>query len=509
VLTLCRRSLIVTLVAAAGVCAPGCARREAPPPSPVKLRIGIGIPAQGSPTSSTGTRSVLSSLRSETWLTSKPDGRQSERIVSKVVWDDSRTVLHLTLRRDVYFHDGTKLTPEIAARVLRKSVEDAVGDSASSFTSIKSVTVSGDDGLVVTLSEPNSFVLPDLALSSVRLPEKPEIATGPYRIVKQDDEHTVLTAFPQYYRGPPAVEEIDVTTYPTQRKAWAAMMRGDVDMLHEVSRDAVEFVEAETTVRTYSFPRPYYIPLVFNVTNPIFKDPAVRRAINESLDKATLVRDGLSGRGRPADGPIWPEHWAYSSPPTPFEFNPGAARLQLDSAGFTIRQRQDGKMPSRFSFTCLVFAEDPRFERFAVLVQKQLADVGIDMKLLPLNQKQMEARLKSGDFDAFLFEMFGRSLSWVYEFWHSPGQGHFKGGYRAADAVLDRIRGARSDDEVRSGTAELARILHNDPPAAFLAWQATTRAVSKNFEVSEEKNRDILANVWQWRAASPSKQAQR
>lgn len=505
--------LVVILVAAAGVCAPGCARRESAPPSPVKLRIGIGIPSQGSPTS--GARSVISTLRSETWLTSKPDGHQSDRIVSKWSWDESRTLLRLTLRRDVFFHDGTQLTPEIAAQALRRSVANAVREFALSFTSIKSVTVSGDDTLEVRLSEPNSFVLPDLSLVSVRMPDKPsdppkpDVTTGPFRVVRQDAEQTVLSAFPQYYRGRPPVEEITVFTYGTQRKAWAALMRGEVDMLHEVSRDAAEFVEAETTVKTYSFPRAYYIPLVFNVNHPILKQAAVRRAINESLDKATLIRDGMSGRGRPADGPIWPEHWAYSPPPTPFAFNPESARLQLEAAGLKVRQQPGGKMPARFSFTCLVFAEDPRFERFAVLVQKQLADVGIDMKLQPLNQTDMEARLKSGDFDAFLFELFGRSLSWVYEFWHSQEQGHFQDGYRAADAVLDRIRGARTDDEVRSGVADLARVLHDDPPAAFLAWQATTRAVSIKFDVSEERGRDILANVWQWRPASAPRQASR
>ena len=42
---------------------------------------------------------------------------------------------------------------------------------------------------------------------------------------------------------------------------------------------------------------------------------------------------------------------------------------------------RDGSVPRRLSFTCLVFANDPRFERLAVLVQKQLADVGVDMKL--------------------------------------------------------------------------------------------------------------------------------
>ena len=36
------------------------------------------------------------------------------------------------------------------------------------------------------------------------------------------------------------------------------------------------------TVKTYSFPRPYYIPLVFNVRHPVLKRTEVRRAHQRS-----------------------------------------------------------------------------------------------------------------------------------------------------------------------------------------------------------------------------------
>ena len=471
------------------------------------MRIGVGVPPKG--VRGSGVTSIINSLMSETWLTGRPDGSQSDRIATGWAWDDSRTVLHLTLRRDVYFHDGTKLTPELAAQALRNTVGNATAEAALSFKSIRSVSVSGDDGLELKLSEPNSFVIPDLSLVTVRKPGKESIGTGPYTMVGRSDQQISFSAFPQYYRGRPAVSEIEVISYPTQRNAWAALMRGDVDMLHEVSRDAVEFVEAETTVNTFSFPRPYYIPLVFNIRHPILRNPEVRKAINEALDKAVLIRDGLKGRGRPADGPIWPEHWAHSTPAQPFEFNPSAARLRLDKAGLHPSARKDGTMPGRFAFTCVVFADDARFERLAVLVQKQLADVGIDMKLVPLKQPEMEARLRSGDFDAFLFEMFGRSLSWVYEFWHYHDGALMNTGYRSADGVLDRIRAARTDDEIRARVAEFSRIIHEDPPAAFLAWQTTTRAVSTKFDVGAEENRDIFSNVWQWRPAPAYKRASR
>jgi peptide/nickel transport system substrate-binding protein len=309
-----------------------------------------------------------------------------------------------------------------------------------------------------------------------------------------------MKAFPKYYRGAPGMREIGLNMYPTQRKAWAALMRSDVDMLHEVSRDAVEFVEAETTVNTFSFPRPYYIPLVFNVRHPLFKRADVRIAINEALDRAAIVRDGMRGRGRPADGPVWPEHWAYPGPSRGFDFDPNAAQERLDKAGLRLKPGPDGT-PLRFSFSCLMFANDTRFNKLAVLVQKQLADVGIDMKLIPVPQKQLVPRLQAGDFDAFIFEMAGRSLSWTYQFWRS-NQGYINGGYTTADPVLDRIQGARSEAEVKTAVAELARTLHDDPPAAFLAWQQTSRAVATRFDVAAEQNRDIFTSIWQWRPAA-------
>jgi hypothetical protein len=96
---------------------------------------------------------------------------------------------------------------------------------------------------------------------------------------------------------------IEILNYPTQRKAWTALMRGDIDMLYDVSREAADFVQAETTVKTYSFPRPYYIPLVFNVTRPILKQVEVGRR-STKLSTRTLVRDGMKGRRPPADSPI-------------------------------------------------------------------------------------------------------------------------------------------------------------------------------------------------------------
>jgi peptide/nickel transport system substrate-binding protein len=453
---------------------------------------------------------VANNLVSDAWLTNKPDGHQSERVARGWSWDATGTKLVLQLRPDVYFHDGTLLTPEVAVQLLKATRQNAARD-APSFSTVSDIRPVGQDGVEITVNQPNSFILSDLSAVLVVKPKIQKtdlpIGTGPFQLVSQSEEERFsLQAFPRYYRGQPSLKQLEVINYPTQRNAWVALMRGDVDMLYEVSREAVEFVEKETTVTTYSFPRPYYIPLVFNIRHPILKNAEVRMAINEAVDRVALVRDAMNGRGTPADGPIPPEHWAYSAPARPFIFNPEAARSRLDAAGFGLHPAA-GAAPVRFSFECLVFGTDSRFQRLALLLQKQLADVGIDMKLVPVDAPQLVTRIQAGDFDAFQFEMAGRSLGWIYEWWRYHDGMRNNSGYHAADAVLDRLRAARSDDEVRAAVAELGAILHDDPPAAFLAWQSTFRAVSTKFDVGADRNRDLMTNVWRWRPAEPAVQA--
>lgn len=465
------------------------------------MRIGTGSPPIGA--AEMGASAIVNLLKADPWLTNTADGRQAERIVTRWTWNESATVLTLQLRRDVYFHDDTPLTPEVAAKAL-----EALGRRQTSFRSVGAIEPAGVDTIVLRLKERNAFILPDLTAMLLVKPEDSDIGTGPYRLVSRENNDAKLTAFPRYYRGRPALAGIDVINYPTLRNAWAGLMRGDVDMLYEVSRDAVEFVDAETSVNTYSFPRPYYIPLTFNVRHPALRDARVRQAINHAVDRVALVREGLRGRGSTADGPVSPLNWAYSALQTPFAHDPGAARRLLDEAGFPVRRNATAAVPMRFHFECLVFDEDPRFDRIALLVQKQLADVGIDMRLVPIPLEALGRRVAAARFDAFLMEMSGRSLSRVYDFWRSR-QGPINSGYMAADGVLDRIRASVTDAEMRAGVAELGRVMHADPPAAFLVWQETARAALATFDVAAEENRDILTNLWMWRPASAPREARR
>jgi hypothetical protein len=152
----------------------------------------------------------------------------------------------------------------------------------------------------------------------------------------------------------------------------------------------------------------------------------------------------------------------------------------------------------------LTLADDDRFERIALLLQRQLYAVGIDMHIVALPLAKLPARIESGDFDAFLLEyVSGRILKFASQAWHSPtAPGRYmRTGYVAADAPLDRLQAARSDDEVRRALADVMHVMRSDPPAAFLVWPREVRAGEATLDIPYEPDRDIFGTLWQVKPA--------
>jgi peptide/nickel transport system substrate-binding protein len=408
------------------------------------------------------------------------------------------------LRPSVRFHDGTPVTAKAVAAILEQEI---ARPDARGFEAVDKIDVPDERTLVMRLKTPDAFLIGVLGGTLIIDDRKPDVGTGPFRLVTRRPT-TEAVRNDNYYRGRPDIDRIKVLPYDTPRAAWAALMRGDVDMAHEVNRESVEFTAGASRVTLYSSIRPFYIPLVFNVRHPILAHPEVRRALAQAINRDEIVARALHGRAQVAEDPVWPSHWAYNSAARHYQFNPAAASVRLDAAGFPVRPAApgSGRMASRFALKCVFWGEDTQFELIALLLQRQLAEVGVDLVLERATQKELLARASSGQFDTYLFQMTsGRSFEWIYSFWHSTAPGlpaEFQNsGYSGADPVLDRLRESRSDDEIRSAIGDLRQRFYEDAPAAFLAWTQVTRAVDARFDVGDESSPDVFANLWQWHLA--------
>jgi peptide/nickel transport system substrate-binding protein len=379
-------------------------------------------------------------------------------------------------------------------------------DEGAVSQTVQSVTPEGTEWIVIRTSQPEGFLLSDISIGNFQIPGRPHIGTGPYMVVS-DTPPIQLKAFDAYRGGRPAIDELRITDYSTQRQAWAAMMRGESDVLYEVSTESVDFVKAESTIQSHSFLRAYYHALVFNLTLPKFSSPTVRRALNSAVDRQQVVSLSLRKQGVPADSPIWPYHFGFSANQPAYKYDPALAVKLLDEAGLTANAAHTSDdMPSRLRFVCLVPSTDQSLQRVALLLQKQLYAVGVDMQVELLPLKQLRGRVGSGNFEAVLSEFAAtRGLGFVYSIWHSPPPGVPTGlnfHYRAADAALDRLRAARDEAAIKSAIAELQRTLHDDPPAVFLDWSQSSRALRRSIAVPKEASPDVIGSISQWKPAA-------
>ena len=240
------------------------------------------------------------------------------------------------------------------------------------LTEVADVEARDERTLVFHLKRPYAFKIADLSDYYVDDDARPQLRTGPFRLMSLKPV-TRLDRFDGTTRVQPSVERVEIHPYPNHRAAWTAMMRGEVNFLHEVNRDAIDFIEAGGDIRAYPLLRGFYVALVFNVKQPMLESREVRLALNEAIDRDEVVGNGMRGHGEVAEGPFWPHHWAYAAGRHVRAYNPEAAKLRLNAAGRPVRSDGSG-MPSRFQFTCLVLEGDTRFERIALVVQRQLFD---------------------------------------------------------------------------------------------------------------------------------------
>ncbi len=218
-----------------------------------------------------------------------------------------------------------------------------------------------------------------------------------------------------------------------------------------------------------------YTYLGFNLKRKPFDDVRVRQAINYAIDKQEIIDGVLLGLGLPVASPYKPgTRWSNPSL-QPYPYDPGKAIALLKAAGFEDHDHdgildRDGQP---LSFEILTNQNKER-EMSAVLVQRRLKEIGIDVKIRVVEWATFISRfIKTGDFNVVL-------LGWglglepdQFNIWHSsqqaPGQFNFIGyNNPTVDQLLEDGRTELDPDKRMKIYHAFAKILLEDSPVVYL-----------------------------------------
>ena len=291
-------------------------------------------------------------------------------------------------------------------------------------------------------------------------------------------EQISLVRNPLSTQGPAHIERLVSRFIPDEASQFLELMANNIDTMVlspvQYARIFPARPELQKKFALYKELGNNYTYLGFNLKHKPFDDIRVRKAINYAIDKQELIDGVLLGMGEPVASPYKPGT-RWSNPKLkPYSYDPDKARALLEEAGF--RKNRDGILERNgkpLSFEILTNQNKQR-EMSAVLIQRRLKEIGIDVRIRVLEWASFISRfIKTGDFDVVL-------LGWQlaidpdqYAIWHSsqqaPGQFNFLG-YKnnQVDRLLERGRVELNPDKRMRIYHEFAEILLEDSPIVYL-----------------------------------------
>lgn len=355
------------------------------------------------------------------------DGKILPRLATSWEMADDYQSMTFKLNENVKWHDGQKLTakdivftiqamtnPEVdnyyrsAFNVLAGTDNDGVAQDPNS------VGAEATDEYTVkfTFKEPKDpdsilnaflsflYVLPKHILSdgdpaSINKSDfwKAPVGAGPFKYVKDvAGESLQLEAFTDYYQGSPDFKTLVVRVVPAANLT-AGLMNGDIDVVAMGSipladwntvKNADGIVAASVNEYSYQY-------MLFNLSDShaAFQDAKVRTAFDKAINKKLMVDQLMLGEGNIAVGPMPPYHPYYNEKLVANGYNPEEAKQLLEQAGFDF-----GK-----EYLMIVPQGNQVREQSALLIQQDLAAIGVKIKIETYDFATLLAMLREGKAD--------------------------------------------------------------------------------------------------------------
>lgn len=406
----------------------------------------------------------------DTLVTYDGDAKIVGRLATAFEVSGDATAITLTLRDDVTFHDGTKFTAKDVAYTLDRLKTLGIG-VAGQVPEYDRTEIADDTHLTIHLSRPSSIFLGALSkiyiLNAARVQpnEGADMAqawlqantagSGPYDISLKRGDDVIVAAIKDYWdpadHRPTSIVFRRIDESPTQRDE---ILGGNVDLsvLGAGYRDA-QTLDQSGKARDAQLKPVLLTEVVFNTRTGPTADPRVRKAIQLAYDYEGGLKAIRLGNGQIANGPL----------PATMPCRPDlpAASRDLDAARALLKEAGHDSLS-------LTMHYQPQIEvqrQEATLLQSNLAEIGIELKLEPVTFAAYMGMLASFDTIPQMmllddFAQFPDPGAMLFKGFRSTATGTNRSGYAnpEVDKLLDQAI-ATADDAKRCDLYKQAQVL--------------------------------------------------
>jgi len=438
---------------------------------------------------------------------------------------DQKTIL-FRLKKRVKWEDGAPVTAYDVEFGFRLITNPEIPSAyASDFLEVKTFEVLDPYTFRVTYKKPFALALPSWG-NLVVLPRhllqgkdlkylqgvfgRRPVGNGPFKFEAWAPQSQIkLTYNPLYSEGRAYLEGIIYRVIPDPSTLFMELRSGGIDWTGLTPLQYLKLQREEELKKDFQIYRYLafaYSYVGYNLREPLFKDPRVRRALCYAIDKEKIVKGALLGQGVKAYGPYKPDAWFYNPAiEKSCPYDPQKALKLLSQAGF--KRGKDGllyKEGRPFEFTLLTNQGNLARLLTAQIIQQDLLKIGIKVNIRVLewttlihqfiDKRRFQAVIlgwTTGP-DPDLFDIFHSSKV------KSPGLNFIGYENKEVDRLLEEGRYTLDREKRKRIYYRLQEVLAEDQPYTFLYIPMSLEAIHRRFRGIAPSAIGISYNIERW-----------
>lgn len=257
-----------------------------------------------------------------------------------------------------------------------------------------------------------------------------------------------------------------------------ALVSGEIDLADGINPSDTASIEKNNQLQLFKRPPLNLGYLGMTVTRKPFDNKKVRQAVNYAIDKKSIVDAFFEGQAEVATNGMPPVIKGFNQTIKAYPYNPEKAKILLNEAGYDGKEIELWAMPIPRPYM-----QDG--QKIAEVIQKNLADVGMNSKIINYEWGTYLDKLNKGEADVFLLGWTGDNGdadNFLYTLLDEDSIGgnnytYFK---NAATHKLLKEAQIEMDENKRAKLYEKAQvILHEEAPWVPLVYSTPLVAGSK------------------------------